>query len=78
MKRAEADSERWPSGIGFIAQMSKATELGLKAIGKLDGGLGQHGSLKNFSVIIMPMAKPIPEAKSTVVEIAPPKDAPQQ
>jgi hypothetical protein len=53
LERAEGDDERWTNSIGFLSQMNKAVESGLKMTGRIEGGRGEL-NLRIEQLIVLP------------------------
>jgi hypothetical protein len=53
LARAAADEERWTNAIGFLGQMNKSIELGLKSAGVIEGARGP-ASVNIEQVILLP------------------------
>lgn len=63
--------------VGFLSQMNKAVETGLKASGQIEGG-GNHRNVHVDQVIILPMppvARPAPRSIDCKAVSVEPEDA---
>jgi hypothetical protein len=54
LARAEDDEEKWTAAVGFLSQMNKAVETGLKATGQIEGG-SQKSGVHIDQVLILPL-----------------------
>ena len=72
LARAEADDERWTNAIGFLSQMNKAVETGMKMTGQIEGGRGTTNVTIEQLVVLPHSALPTPVAMDeTVIDLKP-------
>ena len=72
LTRAEADDERWTNAIGFLSQMNKAVETGMKMTGQIEGGRGTTNVTIEQLVVLPHVAIPTPVAiDETVIDLKP-------
>jgi hypothetical protein len=65
LERAENDDERWTNAIGFLSQMNKAVESGLKMTGQIEGGRGELNVVIE-QLVVLPAISPTP---SPIVDV---------
>jgi len=72
LARAESDDERWTNAIGFLSQMNKAVETGMKMTGQIEGGRGTTNVTIEQLVVLPHVAIPTPVAiDETVIDLKP-------
>jgi hypothetical protein len=71
LTRAEGDDERWTNAIGFLSQMNKAVETGMKMTGQIDGGRGTT-NVTVEQLVVLPRPEPRPTPR--IIEVTENKD----
>jgi hypothetical protein len=71
LARSEADDVRWTSGIGFLSQMNKAVESGLKMTGRIQGGGTTNVSFKVEQLVVLPQPMTTPVVDEAVIDLKP-------